>query len=290
MVRQLGIDASHWQGEHGMSGAWLDKLVECGVKWAIFKATQGTGFTDPAFADNRRKAEKRGILVGAYHFLERGEGKAQADHFLRIVRATGSVKDIPLVVDVDVERVPTATAADDPDWRTVRAFLRRIREKAPRAERWLYSSPGYWRSIGNPDAKGLADALWQARWDGQRHTCKRPNLPKVPPRAGFAGFGKSPLWQFGSLKVVVKGKRKSIDGNVFYGTEADLVKAFTGREPRPPLEDRPRYIECYNAIIDEVLDMTGGVSVGVSGACAAGDEAAWVDIAVELEAMRLEQA
>ena len=283
MVKQLGIDASHWQGEKGLSDAWLDRLVECKVRFALFKATQGTSFVDRAFAANRRKAEKRGILVGAYHFLERGDGKVQADHFLRIVRATGSVKDIPLVVDV--ERVPTPSSADDPDWRTVKAFLRRIRDKAPRAERWLYSSPGYWLSIGNPDANGLADALWQARWDGERHTCKRPNLPKVPPRAGFAGFGRTPIWQYGSYKVMVKGKRRSIDGNAFYGTRDELTRAFTGRKPRPPIEERPRYVECYDAAIEEAIDTIG--STDEAGTCGAGDAEARLDIAAELATMKL---
>ncbi len=285
MKKQLGIDASHWQGERGMSGKWLDKLVKCGVRWAIFKATQGTGFVDPSFAANRRKAEKRGILVGAYHFLQRGNGKAQADHFLRTVRATGATRDIPLIVDV--ERVPTPTPADDPDWRTVRDFLRRIRQKAPRSERWVYSSSGYWRSIGNPDVNGLADALWQARWDGKRHTCQWPDLPKVPPRAGFAGFGRTPLWQFGSFKVWLDGKWRSIDGNAFYGSEKQLMKVFTGRKPRPPVEERPRYVECYNDAIDEIvegIDFPGSVTPAI---CDAGDQAARADVVAELQKMRL---
>ena len=47
--RQLGVDLSHWQGEGGLSGAKWDKLVECKVRWAILKATQGTGHVDDAF-------------------------------------------------------------------------------------------------------------------------------------------------------------------------------------------------------------------------------------------------
>ena len=169
---------------------------------------------------------------------------------------------------------------------TVLAFLRRIRQKAPRAERWVSSSAGYWHSIGNPDVNGLADALWQARWDGERHTCKRHDLPKRPPRAGFAGFGSTPLWQFGALKVMVKGKRRSIDGNAFYGTEAELRKAFTGRRPRPPIKERPRYIECYDDAIDEALDLLAPSPISTA-VCGAGDEAARADMRAELEKMRL---
>ena len=64
MMRQLGVDLSHWQGEDGLSGAKWDKLVECDVRWAILKATQGTGHIDGAFATNLRRARKRGVEVG----------------------------------------------------------------------------------------------------------------------------------------------------------------------------------------------------------------------------------
>ena len=101
--RHLGVDLSHWQGEGGLYGAKWDKLVKCDVRWAILKATQGTGHIDNAFAANLRRARKRGLEVGAYHFLIRGIGRAQAQHFIRTVKRAngGKLKDVLLVVDVE---------------------------------------------------------------------------------------------------------------------------------------------------------------------------------------------
>ena len=144
--RQLGVDLSHWQGEGGLSAKKWDRLKKCNVRWAILKATQGTGHVDNAFAANLRRARKRGIERGAYHFLVRGSGKAQAQHFIRTVKRAngGNLKNVLLVVDVERDPAsglfPTAT--------NVRSFLREIRRAGKRNTRLA-------ASIANLRTKGV---------------------------------------------------------------------------------------------------------------------------------------
>ena len=117
----------------------------------------------------------------------------------------------------------------------------------------IYTAEGYWRAIGNPDMATEVDGLWQARWDGAKHLCRKPNLPASPPRAGFGGWsGRPPLWQFGRLRYTVGKKQHGIDGNAWYGSLAklrDLCRTTTPTKPapEPPVEpDRPTYIADYN--------------------------------------------
>ncbi len=245
--RQLGVDLSHWQGEGGLSAAKWDRLKKCNVRWAILKATQGTGHVDNAFVVNLRRARKHGIERGAYHFLVRGSGRAQAQHFISTVKRAngGSLKNILLVVDVERDpsngTFPTAT--------NVRSFLREVNRVAKRNAVLVYTSGGAWRAIGNPDMANLA-GLWQARWDGKRHTCKQPNLPKRPPRAGFGGWaGRPRFWQYGSFRYGL-GR---MDGNALYTSRAKMLDLFRTVKPKPvpkPIEDRPRYRLGYNALLE----------------------------------------
>ena len=291
-TRQRGIDLSHWQGEQGLPIAHWTRLQACGVRFAIIKATQGTGYVDPALGANLKRARSNGILTGVYHFMERGLALAQADHFLRTTRAANGGDLAGLLLVGDVERVPTATTADDPDWRTVRGFFNRLAAKAPKPFRYVYSSAGYWGAIGNPDGQGLGsiDGLWQARWDGERHTCKTPNLPPSPPRAGFGGWGQTAMWQYGMLRYSVPNGMKRIDGNAFYGSIAELRDLFDGRVSRSPLQARPQYRRGYNAAITALQDQVPAVAVaGDPGGPAwpAGVAEARLDVLEALEGLRL---
>ena len=284
--RQRGVDLSHWQGEHGLSNTQWAHLARCKVRFAILKATQGTGYVDPSFATNLRRARRHGIEVGAYHFLQRGSAVKQAQHFMRTVRAANGGNLDKLLLVADVERVPTPTPADDPDWRTVKAFANMLERRAPRVTRFCYSSASYWRSIGNPDGASVFDGLWQARWDGKRHTCTAVNLPAKPPRAGFGGWGRRPrMWQYGLFRY----GRHRMDGNAYYGTLKELRVLFRKERIVRPLEERPRYISGYETTVREVaLSLPDLVVPGPgSRAWEAGEQEARKDIAEALAALRL---
>jgi lysozyme len=75
------IDLSHHNGDVDLVKAKGD-----GIAAVIQKATQGTSFTDPTFAINRKKAADAGLLFGAYHFGTGADGVEQAEFFLTQVQ------------------------------------------------------------------------------------------------------------------------------------------------------------------------------------------------------------
>jgi lysozyme len=81
----LIVDLSHHNGAPD-----LQKAKAAGIVGVIQKATQGTSFTDPTFAANRKKAADVGLLFGAYHFGVGADGVEQADFFLSTVQPGGS--------------------------------------------------------------------------------------------------------------------------------------------------------------------------------------------------------
>lgn len=266
MSRQLFVDLSHWQGEPALSNDGYLALKKCGVRAVMIKATQGTSWVDVSFTANLRRARRHGFLVGVYHFSDGQTGKAQAQHFLKTVRNAngGDLKNLLLVMDV--ERNPGA--GGNPKASNIRGFAKEVQRVAKRNTFLCYTSSGYWRSIGNPDLKHLFDGLWQARWDGNRHTCKNKNLPAKPPRAGFGGWASARFWQFGMLRY---GKRR-IDGNAFYGTMAKMrdlfmTEALEKPEPIPPPPPDPAvWREDYNAFLEAVTISTQGLPPDGDGA------------------------
>ncbi|MEJ2694579.1 MAG: glycoside hydrolase family 25 protein, partial [Candidatus Thiodiazotropha sp.] len=87
------IDLSHHNQVSDFSA-----IRAAGILGVIHKATQGTGYTDPAYADRRTAALDAGLLWGAYHFADASDATEQADHFLSTVDPTAS--DL-LVLDME---------------------------------------------------------------------------------------------------------------------------------------------------------------------------------------------
>lgn len=85
------IDVSH----HNGAIDW-PAVAAAGIALALVKATQGTGFVDPAFARNRAAAAAAGILVVAYHFIDNADPDDQAGHFLAV---TGLGPGDPAMID-----------------------------------------------------------------------------------------------------------------------------------------------------------------------------------------------
>lgn len=69
--------------------------------FAFIKATEGTSYVDPKFAQHRNGATAVGLPLGAYHYLQTSDGTAQARNFLR---ATNNYAGFQLPVAVDFEQ------------------------------------------------------------------------------------------------------------------------------------------------------------------------------------------
>lgn len=93
-----GIDASHHQGVID----W-PRVADAGIEFAYLKATEGSSFTDPRFADNWAAARAAGIRPGGYHYYTLcSPPEAQADHFLATLGAVETLESLPPVVDLEL--------------------------------------------------------------------------------------------------------------------------------------------------------------------------------------------
>lgn len=135
-----GIDVSHHQGPID----WA-RVAAAGVQFAYLKATEGRDFSDRKFRANWAGAHAAGVSRGAYHFFTFcSPGRAQADHFLRVVPPTSGA----LIPVVDVEFVGNCKNYGSLD--TVRAELVVFLEQVERA--WgvppiLYVTPDAYRRV-----------------------------------------------------------------------------------------------------------------------------------------------
>lgn len=69
--------------------------------FAVIKATEGNGYVDPYFTRHRDGARAAKLPLGAYHYLQTGNGVTQAQNFLR---ATNNYAGFDLPVAVDYEQ------------------------------------------------------------------------------------------------------------------------------------------------------------------------------------------
>jgi GH25 family lysozyme M1 (1,4-beta-N-acetylmuramidase) len=80
-------DVSSFQAGVSFSGAPI----------AMVKATEGTDYTNPDYGPAKIRAKDAGAFFCAYHFLQEGNGAAQADHAFSVAGST------PLMLDVETE-------------------------------------------------------------------------------------------------------------------------------------------------------------------------------------------
>lgn len=71
-----GIDISAWQGDAGID---LSKIA---YDFCIVKATEGTDYKNRYFTSHCDAVLKKKKLLGAYHYANGGDYKAEADYFL----------------------------------------------------------------------------------------------------------------------------------------------------------------------------------------------------------------
>ncbi len=155
-----GIDVSHYQ----QTIDWT-QVAASGVRFAIAKASEGTGYVDPMFATNRAGALAAGIVFGAYHFarpdLHPFDPIPEADHFVDAAQlAPGNI--IPVL---DLERSGSLTPSQISDW--VLGWLDEVTARTG-VRPMVYTSPLGWANRTG-DTTAIADAgytvLWVAHWN-----------------------------------------------------------------------------------------------------------------------------
>ncbi|HTC48272.1 MAG TPA: glycoside hydrolase family 25 protein [Candidatus Aquilonibacter sp.] len=141
------IDLSHNNGNVDFVKAQAN-----GVLGVIHKATQGSGFADPAYAARRQAAKNAGLLWGAYHFGTSADPVAQARFFLK----TASPVPQDLVV-LDFETNP-ANASNSMGLDQARTFISTVQAATGFAP-GLYGGAYLKEQLGN-----TADEQLQACW------------------------------------------------------------------------------------------------------------------------------
>ena len=134
-----GIDASHYQG----SINWTS-VKNSGKKFAFYKATEGTTYTDPTFASNWPAIKNAGLIRGAYHFAHPGSDPvSQANRFCNVVAPVSG--DLQMMLDLEV--TDGKTPAQVRSW--VVSFINQIKARTGRPG-IIYTGFYFWRdSAGN---------------------------------------------------------------------------------------------------------------------------------------------
>lgn len=164
VTRTRGLDVSHWQGNIDWDGVHAD-----GGRFAYAKATEGTSYRDPKFADNYLGAYYAGLKHGAYHFAlpNVSSGARQANYFAD--HGGGWSPDgMTLPGTLDIEYNPyggTCYGKSDAAMRNWIADF--INTYHSRTGRWavIYTTTDWWKTCtGNYGGFANHNPLWIARY------------------------------------------------------------------------------------------------------------------------------
>lgn len=199
-----GIDVSHWQGEIDFG-----KVASTSTKFVIIKATQGTGYVDPKFAQNKSRARAAGLLVGYYHFADGGDAKKEAQHF---VNKVGDIKAGELLVlDWEIGHV------DPVGWS--KTFLDEVTRIAGFKPLFYTNSARLYQYNWSPVIGGNY-GLWVAQYG--------LNLPIVSGSPRIGGWPFYALWQYTS-RGSVNGINGYVDMN-YTSMTLDTLKKYGKQE------------------------------------------------------------
>ncbi|MFI0814425.1 lysozyme [Streptomyces sp. NPDC021098] len=200
-----GVDVSSHQGNVAWSTLWSS-----GVKFAYVKATEGTSYTNPYFAQQYNGSYDAGMIRGAYHFAlpDNSSGAAQANYF--VDHGGGWSKDgktLPGALDMEYNPYGATcygkSASAMVSW--VKDFTSTYKSRTGR-DPVIYTSTSWWKSCtGNSSAFGSVNPLWIPRYGS--------SVGELP-----AGWDFHTIWQYTSSGPTVG------DHNLFNGA-LDRLKA-----------------------------------------------------------------
>ncbi|KOX04214.1 MULTISPECIES: lysozyme [unclassified Streptomyces] len=180
-----GVDVSAYQGNVAWSTLWGS-----GVRWAYTKATEGTYYTNPYFAQQYNGSYNVGMIRGAYHFAtpDTTSGATQANYF--VDHGGGWSRDgrtLPGALDIEWNPYGAAcygkTASQTVGWIT--DFVNTYRSRTGRYP-VIYTATSWWtQCTGDYGGFAANDPLWIARYASDPGT-----LP--------AGWPYYTMWQYTS--------------------------------------------------------------------------------------------
>ncbi|MGQ4434547.1 lysozyme [Streptomyces sp. SAS_260] len=185
-----GVDVSSHQRDVAWSTLWSS-----GIRWAYTKATEGTSYQNPYFAQQYGGSYGVGMVRGAYHFAtpDSGSGTVQADYFVDHGGGwTGDGPTLPGVLDIEWNPYGASCYGKSPSgmvsW--IRDFVNRYKTRTGRAA-VIYTSTSWWTSCtGGYGGFGATNPLWVARYAS--------SVGPLP-----AGWLEYTMWQHTSSGVTV---------------------------------------------------------------------------------------
>jgi lysozyme len=150
---QRNVDWQHW---------WNN-----GQRFAFVKATEGTGYANPYFAQQYNGSYNVGMIRGAYHFAlpDRSSGAAQANYF--VDHGGGWSRDgktLPGALDMEYNPYGNTCYGKSPSQMT--AWVKDFSDTYhSRTGRWpvIYTSTSWWGSCVDGDFSST-NPLWVARY------------------------------------------------------------------------------------------------------------------------------
>jgi hypothetical protein len=128
------------------------------LSFANIKATEGLGYSNPKFAQQRAHAEASGLVVGLYHYPHMGnDPAAEADYFLKVAQPKAGE-----FIALDWEGYDAANK-DVPKSAQVAyrdAWLKHVKAALPHTPVGLYANLDYWLNVDTTSTCG--DFLWIA--------------------------------------------------------------------------------------------------------------------------------
>ncbi|KAH7103403.1 putative N,O-diacetyl muramidase [Auriculariales sp. MPI-PUGE-AT-0066] len=205
-----GIDVSGWQGEVD----WAT-VKAGGVEFAYIKATEGTTYKNPYFAQQYVGSFNQSIIHGGYHFArpDSSSGAAQATFFAE--NGGGwSADGMTLPGSLDIEYNPDGdtcyglSQSDMVSW--ISDFSNTYQSLTTRYP-VIYSTTNWWTTCtGNSADFASTNPLWIARYSSEVGT-----LP--------AGWEFYTIWQYSDSASPIGG-----DANYFNGDSDGLKRLALG--------------------------------------------------------------
>ena len=180
-----GIDVSSHQGNVDWASWWNQ-----GKKFAYAKATEGTYYTNPYFAQQYNGSYNIGMIRGAYHFAtpDTTSGATQANYFVDHGGGwSGDGRTLPGTLDIEYNPYGATcyglSLSAMVNW--IRDFSNQYRARTGR-DAVIYTTTDWWtQCTGNNGSFGTTNPLWIARYSSSPGT-----LP--------AGWGVQTIWQYTS--------------------------------------------------------------------------------------------
>jgi len=230
MPDPIFVDLSHWNP----TPDW-QKLKAGGVTGVILKATEGTSYVDPTFAERYAAALDAGLATASYHFLKAGGIPQQMDLFLDTVQPRpGERMCIDHEDDASLKELEQAVTTLQSDSRDIQVTV--------------YSGHLIKDQCGSKANAVLATtSLWLAQYT----SAASPTWPaQIWPDWS--------LWQY-TDKATVAGIGQPVDGNRFNGSDANALKWLN------PANAAPAPVPVPDNVVDVLISVqtSPGLTVAV---------------------------